>query len=288
MTTPVIVHRREDDRWVLSTHYDLNEAISRGLAALQLHDLDGWINTEKRRADWTADRLQDMGIVFRSPAQTEQIMLASQWLFDSFCGQDVLLSFIQSMVVLEIILGDNATSDQIGLGTLLSNRLAYLIGATHEERERLLSVFKEIYDVRSQIVHRGKHKLSLKEQSLFSSSNGCATASSTRRLSCSRRRSKDRNCSRNTLRLLSNDFLSRHLIQAVPSRLRALPLVMTQIRPLSSERPIPSRQLQRSFACSPSASANVRWIRSRCARPSEGAGRTLGQCLEPGERSGIG
>jgi Apea-like HEPN len=169
--TSVYVHRKSaDDTWFPTTRYDLNEAISRGLDGLKLHDLDGWLDTELKRKDWVDQRIQDIAAVFRSGprAEADQIILASQWLFDSYSGQDQLLSFVQSMVVLEIVLGDKSISDEIGIGELISNRVAYLIGTTHEERAQLLVDFKEIYKVRSQIVHSGKHKLSFAEHTLFS------------------------------------------------------------------------------------------------------------------------
>jgi hypothetical protein len=71
------------------------------------------------------------------------------------------------MVVLEILLGDKLMSDEIGVGKLISNRFAYLIGTTHEERTYYLATFNKIYDIRSQIVHSGKHRLSLEEHVLF-------------------------------------------------------------------------------------------------------------------------
>jgi hypothetical protein len=95
------------------------------------------------------------------------ILLASQWYFDSATGSDRLLPFIQGMVVLEILLGDKAASKEIGLNELLRNRCAYLIGSSQEEREEIYKTFGDIYDVRSQIVHRGKHRLNAHERSLF-------------------------------------------------------------------------------------------------------------------------
>lgn len=94
-------------------------------------------------------------------------MLASQWLFDSYTGSDELLNYVQAMVVLEILLGDKAKSDEIGLGRLLSNRCAYLIGNNYEERADMLRRFGDIYAVRSEIVHRGKQRLNAKERELF-------------------------------------------------------------------------------------------------------------------------
>ena len=55
----------------------------------------------------------------------------------------------------------------LGLGELLRNRCAYLIGKSHKQREEVLADFRDIYDLRSKIVHRGKVRLHLKERSLF-------------------------------------------------------------------------------------------------------------------------
>jgi hypothetical protein len=66
-----------------------------------------------------------------------------------------------------ILLGDKTSSDLTGLGELLSNRCAYLIATSHAERNDLLQDFRNIYEVRSKIVHRGKSRLALGERSLF-------------------------------------------------------------------------------------------------------------------------
>ena len=118
---------------------------------------------------WAEYRLRDIAAVFSAERKGESITLASQWLFDSHAGRDELLSFIQAMVVLEIILGDNKKlSDEIGLSALMRNRCAYLIGASQQDRAELLQLFSKIYGVRSQIVHSGKHRLTLDERTLFS------------------------------------------------------------------------------------------------------------------------
>ena len=71
------------------------------------------------------------------------------------------------MIVLEILLGEEDRSDEIGLGELLRNRCAYLIGKTHKQRSEILRDFNRIYAVRSLIVHRGKSRLTPDERSLF-------------------------------------------------------------------------------------------------------------------------
>ena len=71
------------------------------------------------------------------------------------------------MVCLEIMLGDEAPSDEAPLGATLRNRCAYLIAKNSAERARILKDFKEIYEVRSRIVHRGKFRLNREERFLL-------------------------------------------------------------------------------------------------------------------------
>jgi hypothetical protein len=87
----------------------------------------------------------------------------AQWHFDSLCGTNPLLQFVQATVAIEILLGDKATSDLVGLGELLANRCAYSLARNPQERYDLLKEFRQIYDTRSAIVHRGKSDLSDEE-----------------------------------------------------------------------------------------------------------------------------
>lgn len=70
-------------------------------------------------------KLDAMSKLFREPQQHAPLLRACRWLYDSHVGEDKLLNFVQAMVVLEILLGDRSTSDEVGLGTLLANRCAY-------------------------------------------------------------------------------------------------------------------------------------------------------------------
>lgn len=93
----------------------------------------------------------------------ERLLRAAQWFFDSHSSQSELLGFVQAAVVLEILLGDKATSDLIGLGELLRNRCAYLIGRNEDDRREIMEDFNRIYTTRSKIVHSGKNHLSRTE-----------------------------------------------------------------------------------------------------------------------------
>jgi hypothetical protein len=100
---------------------------------------------------------------FKDSGATTLLRRSCQWHFDSQCGNNHLLQFVQAMVAVEILLGDKASSDVVGLGELLANRCAYSLAQNAAERQELLDEFKKIYDTRSQIVHRGKAALSKNE-----------------------------------------------------------------------------------------------------------------------------
>jgi hypothetical protein len=162
-------HKRDENgNWAPDNRLDVQDTTDRGLGGLQMHDLEGRLETDEQKLSWADGALNNIAAVFSASQKGEPIILASQWLFDSHASRDELLAFIQAMVVLEIILGDKKVSDEIGLGALMRNRCAYLIGASHRERSELLDAFDKIYRVRSQIVHSGKQKLTLDERSLFS------------------------------------------------------------------------------------------------------------------------
>jgi hypothetical protein len=162
------VHKQlPDGKWEAITRYDLDDSISRGINGLKFAEFSH-VDTDVKKAAWRFYRTQEIGIVLQSGLQAEQTVLSAQWLFDSYCSQDQLLCFIQSMVVLEILFGDKRVSDEVGIGELISSRFAYLVGTTHEERADHIEALRKIYRVRSQIVHSGNHRLTLEERGLFS------------------------------------------------------------------------------------------------------------------------
>jgi succinylglutamate desuccinylase len=64
------------------------------------------------------------------------------------------------MIVLEILLGDASKTSEASLGAILSSRLAYSIAENRVERATLEKEFRELYDLRSGIVHRGHSRFS--------------------------------------------------------------------------------------------------------------------------------
>lgn len=80
---------------------------------------------------------------------------AARWYLDSHFGSNGLMQVVQATIALEILLGDRNESRQTGLSSLLANRLAYLIGTSPKNRERIIERFRELYELRSSIVHAG-------------------------------------------------------------------------------------------------------------------------------------
>lgn len=162
----LIIHRKIDKAWQIWSTPELPSDLSVALGKLQIDDLDGRIGPERIK-QWVQDMLTVISTAFQNSDKAERVLLAAQWLLDSYMGANQLLSFVQATVAMEILLGEESKSDVIGIGELLRNRCAYLIGKSRSQREELLKDFEKIYDVRSKIVHRGKARLTFEERSLF-------------------------------------------------------------------------------------------------------------------------
>jgi hypothetical protein len=169
----------QNARWSIAVHekvgaawsYLETEAVGQPqrdfLSSLAMDDQGGALRPEFYRP-WLRDCLRRIGYLFGAKAKSQsRLLLGCKWLFDSYSGDDQLLQYIQATVVVETLLGDKAASDQVGLGALLGNRCAYLIGYSSSQRDELLEDFRQIYDVRSRIVHGGKSRLKRKEADLF-------------------------------------------------------------------------------------------------------------------------
>ncbi len=154
---PCFVHRLDGDTWVLDGRFSPNEQLKRTLRELTLIGLKSEFDHDKFKTALVGHRLSQIQYVFRERHVYERLMLAAQWFFDGHAKQDEMLSFVQTVIVLEILLGDKTDSDEMGLGALLKNRAAFLIAESPKEREELLIKIGKIYQLRSKIVHTGKH-----------------------------------------------------------------------------------------------------------------------------------
>ncbi|MBE1528963.1 hypothetical protein GGC65_003419 [Sphingopyxis sp. OAS728] len=163
----VCVHRWEDGAYRLYRQFTLDEATSALIHELHFDELDGNFENARMKRALVTEMGEQVAKAFANTPDAERVRLAGRWLFDSYAGGNQLMSFLQAMVVLEILLGDKAASDKIGLGELLRNRCAYLLGKSVEQRDAIMAEFSRIYEVRSAIVHRGKSIIRATERPLF-------------------------------------------------------------------------------------------------------------------------
>ena len=155
--TNFYVHRLISEVWSAQSTLNIEDHYRDGFVRIALMDADPTVINEK---------LDRIGSVFRSE-NGKNIALSARWLFNSTCGKDALLQYIQAAVAIEILLGDEDADPNVGLTTLMANRFAYSIAKTPLARTQLLKMFRDIYRVRSKIVHRGKSRLNQEELRLF-------------------------------------------------------------------------------------------------------------------------
>ncbi|MFH5833753.1 hypothetical protein [Halalkalibaculum sp. DA384] len=159
----ILVFKSSNETWFSKKNHTFSESFSNRFQSLDLWSTWEEELNENQISTLIVKELQKIQSVFRDQDNNETILKSSQWLFDSYCSENKLLGFIQSITSIEILLGDKSISDIIGLGELLRNRCAYLIGKSKSQRDEILKDFKRIYDTRSKIVHRGKSTLSESE-----------------------------------------------------------------------------------------------------------------------------
>jgi hypothetical protein len=157
------VHRRVDGRWVHDATIDLETTVAMGLEGFGCVELA----SEFPFGMFVGVTLRTMGACFAQPTAAGRILRAAQWLAGAYASRNETLAFVQAMVAMEILLGDKKTTDMVGIGELLSNRCAYLIGQSQADRESVLADFRGLYAVRSQIVHSGKSRLTYTERIQF-------------------------------------------------------------------------------------------------------------------------
>jgi hypothetical protein len=148
---PVMIYRADTSRKLVG-YYWLSHEQTAALQRLR--------HSERFRGDTLEDAVGGIIGAFGHIATRS----AARWYLDSFEGSNGLMKVVQATIALEILLGDQKQSRQLGLTALLANRLAYLIGHSPAERERILSHFRKLYDIRSDIVHAGITTLGRAEQ----------------------------------------------------------------------------------------------------------------------------
>jgi len=96
-------------------------------------------------------------LVESSEPESEKIKAAIEWCFDSKANENETLSFLQICIGLEALLGD--TESNGSLTETLADRCAYLISGDIKGRSEIKNHFKDLYRVRSKLVHGVKTTL---------------------------------------------------------------------------------------------------------------------------------
>lgn len=121
-------------------------------------------------------------IAFGENAECNRLQEAGQWYYASKTEGSEIFEFVEAVVVLEILFNDRATAAEVGIERLIANRCAYLLANSTAERQKIIKNFESIYNARSNIVHRGKARLSKAERALLIEAKVLGSASIRREL----------------------------------------------------------------------------------------------------------
>lgn len=113
-------------------------------------------------SDYANQYLNTLHILTRAKGEFgKRLRAASEWHFDSLASEQQSISLIQITIGLESIYGDETSSG--GLTEALSDRCSYSIAKNTTERTTIKREFKELYKLRSKIVHGVSKQLSAQE-----------------------------------------------------------------------------------------------------------------------------
>lgn len=126
---------------------------------------------QKRRMGRDSDKVTlDLAKIISnafSKNESARLKTSCMWLFRAYNSRSRLDSVLESMIAIESLLGDRRTSEKTGLGDLLANRTAYILGKNKKERDAIIEKFKSIYKLRSAIVHSGTHRVAPRERAIL-------------------------------------------------------------------------------------------------------------------------
>jgi hypothetical protein len=164
----ICIFSQNGGEWAFYRSLELDEKLSELLQHLQIGYIAGSNIEEHKKLGFFLGRLRLIEAALQAKENARKIRLSAEWLCDSYTNEDDLSSFVQATTALEILLGGSKEeSEKVGLTELLANRLAYLIARRPSDREDIMKHFRNIYDVRSKIVHTGKIRLNVEERAML-------------------------------------------------------------------------------------------------------------------------
>jgi len=103
--------------------------------------------------------MKDIGTIFGDSVDRRKLFTACIWYYRAMINRRRLDALLEATIAIEVILGDKKASEGIAISNLLGSRCAFLLGTSTASRDTIMAVFRKIYDLRSQIVHEGRHTL---------------------------------------------------------------------------------------------------------------------------------
>jgi len=140
--------------------YYLGEPLNKVLSKIQFEDL----STPSFRKQVN----EIISFVSLESDDKKRINLSLEWAFDSLSAGNMTTTFIHKCIALEALLGDDVAES--GLTATLSDRCAYLIGRTDSQRKKIRSQFRDLYKMRSKVMH-GISRIKAKDRLVFTASD---------------------------------------------------------------------------------------------------------------------
>ncbi|MBT9175532.1 MAG: hypothetical protein DDT22_01212 [candidate division WS2 bacterium] len=95
-------------------------------------------------------------------SQIDRVRTSLEWYYEGLINENETFSFILFCTAIEALLGSK--KENAGITERLSDRISFLIARSAMERVAIKEDFLKAYDLRSNIIHRGKSKISRKER----------------------------------------------------------------------------------------------------------------------------
>jgi hypothetical protein len=103
--------------------------------------------------------LKTIGTIYTENTDCRKLFAACIWFYRAKMNRRPLDALLQATIAIEVMLGDRRAAEGIGLTNLLESRCAYLLGRSLSARAKIAADFRRVYDLRSQVVHEGRHTL---------------------------------------------------------------------------------------------------------------------------------
>lgn len=99
--------------------------------------------------------------MLHSDPHARRIAAGIEWLVDSLLTANQTLSLMQSCIGIEAILGDSTQGTyEVGITARLSERYAYLMGSSANNRSELRDKLRVVFAKRGDLIHARRHRLS--------------------------------------------------------------------------------------------------------------------------------